>query len=290
MLRYLVILLDADAPSFCHYPDPPKGGDRMDVETLRKAVYFAQTRDLAVDVLCSRPPGKELREELDKINHIYIGQWDLTSDSIWDITVLDTPERLANFKPNRDKNVILRLSLSQMHMLPEMLCRYSNRFLRLNVMFTDSWTMTPERAEEYRSLLESLPSLPEGVQVNIITDRATLERPNHCGAGETHLTVAPNGNFYVCPGFFADDPDHSCGSLDTGPAVPLAQLYQLDHAPLCRQCDAWQCKRCVWMNRLRTREVNTPSRGQCITAHVERNFAVPDNPTSYLDPFEIIGR
>ena len=83
---------------------------------------------------------------------------------------------------------------------------------------------------------------------------------------------------------------NACGSVDEGVYIPLEELYRLDHAPICRVCDAWQCKRCVWMNRKRTLEVNTPSRGQCITSHVVRNHALKDNPTPYLDPFELIGR
>jgi CXXX repeat peptide maturase len=48
-------------------------------------------------------------------------------------------------------------------------------------------------------------------------------------------------------------------------------IYKLDHAPLCRKCDAYQCKRCIWLNRKTTLEVNTPSHEQCVVAHLERN-------------------
>ena len=39
----------------------------------------------------------------------------------------------------------------------------------------------------------------------------------------------------------------------------------------CKICDAYQCKRCVWLNQRVTREVNTPGRIQCLLAHCERN-------------------
>ena len=73
MLRYLIIMLDASAPSFCYYPDPSSGGRKMPLEILRKAVYFAQTHALGVNVLCSDPPEKEILQELDRVNHIFIG-------------------------------------------------------------------------------------------------------------------------------------------------------------------------------------------------------------------------
>ena len=80
------------------------------------------------------------------------------------------------------------------------------------------------------------------------------------------------------------------------------QLYRLDHAPICRHCDAWQCKRCIWLNRKTTLEVNTPSHEQCVVAHLERNASrellenirkhgmfLPETEIKeidYLDPFD----
>lgn len=291
MLRYLVIMLDASAPSFCYYPDPPKGdSQKMSVDTLRQAVYFAQTHALSVNVLAGEMPGEEIRRELDKINHIFIGPDAATNDFVWDITVLGPDDDFAALRPNPDKNLILRIPLARMEEIPGIVSALSGKFLRLNIILEDSWQMTPELAPAYRKVLDSVPALPEGVQLDILTDRPALAGPRHCGAGDVHLTVAPDGKLYICPGFFFDDPSRSCGDVFFGPDIPLPELFKLEKAPICRACDAWQCKRCVWMNHRRTREVNTPSRGQCITAHVERNKALPDNPSVYLDPFEIIGR
>ena len=63
------------------------------------------------------------------------------------------------------------------------------------------------------------------------------------------------------------------GNLIDGLDIKNPQLYRLDHAPICRHCDAYQCKRCVWLNRMMTYEVNTPSHEQCVVAHLERNAA-----------------
>ncbi|MCB6675385.1 hypothetical protein L0N23_03615 [Bacteroides intestinalis] len=64
---------------------------------------------------------------------------------------------------------------------------------------------------------------------------------------------------------------YSIGDLENGLDIRNSQLYRLSHAPLCRHCDAYQCKRCIWLNRKMTLEVNTPSHEQCVTAHLERN-------------------
>lgn len=65
--------------------------------------------------------------------------------------------------------------------------------------------------------------------------------------------------------------NYSIGDLQNGMNIKNSQLYKLDYAPLCRQCDAYQCKRCIWLNRKMTYEVNTPSHEQCVMGHLERN-------------------
>ena len=71
---------------------------------------------------------------------------------------------------------------------------------------------------------------------------------------------------------------------------------------MCSHCDAYQCKRCVWLSRKTTLEVNTPSHEQCVVAHLERNASrellvnirkhgmfLPETAIKeidYLDPFE----
>ena len=140
-------------------------------------------------------------------------------------------------------------------------------------------------------------------QLNLLTDRMMLKEMNNCGAGDTNITLAPNGKFYVCPAFYYEDEADSIGDLEHGLDIKNKQLYRLDHAPICRHCDAWQCKRCIWLNRKTTLEVNTPSHEQCVLAHLERNASrdllnnirkygtfLPEQEEikeiDYLDPFD----
>ena len=153
-------------------------------------------------------------------------------------------------------------------------------------------------------------------QINILTDRLQLTEMHNCGAGETNITIAPNGKFYLCPAFYYDEKmgisnrlnhhkpssERSVGDLDTGLQIPNPQLLKLDHAPLCRICDAYHCNRCIWLNQKLTWDNNTPSHQQCVLAHLERNtsrelqlkmmntgfkFEQPIEEITYLDPFEV---
>lgn len=74
---------------------------------------------------------------------------------------------------------------------------------------------------------------------------------------------------------------------------------------ICRICDAWQCKRCIWLNYTLTEELNIPSYQQCIISHIERRASsqllnlLKEHDTdkygkysiktiNYLDPFELV--
>jgi CXXX repeat peptide maturase len=127
---------------------------------------------------------------------------------------------------------------------------------------------------------------------------------NNCDAGIANITLAPNGKFYVCPAFYYNDADDDIGDLEKGLDIKNAQLFHLEYAPLCRICDAYQCRRCVWLNRKTTLEVNTPSHEQCVVSHLERNQSrlllerlrqetsfksdADMKEIDYLDPFDIL--
>jgi len=181
---------------------------------------------------------------------------------------------------------------------------------RLNIVLTDIETFTEEDFTAYKEVLGKLSMKVEQMyvegkapQLNLLTDRMMLSQMNNCGAGDTSVTLAPNGKFYVCPAFYYEDEADSIGDLEHGLDIRNRQLFKLEYAPICRHCDAWQCKRCVWLNRKTTLEVNTPSHEQCVVAHLERNASrellnnirkhgsfLPEQEEikeiDYLDPFD----
>ena len=135
-----------------------------------------------------------------------------------------------------------------------------------------------------------------------------LKQMNNCNAGFNSITLAPDGKFYICPAYNYHRKHEYCaindvGDLENGLNIKNPQLYKLSYAPLCRECDAYHCKRCVWLNRQMTYEVNTPSHEQCVISHLERNASrellyeirknisfLPEviiDEISYLDPFDV---
>ena len=184
-----------------------------------------------------------------------------------------------------------------------------SKVTRLNIVITDIDTFKEEDFNKYKQILvvfsehlEKLYTERESPQFNILTDRIMLSAMNSCGAGESNITLAPNGKFYVCPAFYLENENDCVGDLKIGLDIKNKQLYKLDHAPICSHCDAYQCKRCIWLNRKTTLEVNTPSHEQCVLAHLERNASkellqnirkhgtfFPEQEIKeidYLDPFD----
>nr|WP_295289517.1 CXXX repeat peptide maturase [uncultured Prevotella sp.] len=213
---------------------------------------------------------------------------------------------------------MLRLSKYELFKKIANVCALLNKVERLNVVITDVETFKDADFERYSEELRMLSEEVEKqyvagkvVQLNLLTDRMMLDKMNNCGAGDTSVALAPDGKFYVCPAFYITNEDDGMGALHTsigdvkhGLDIKNPQLYKLDHAPLCRRCDAYQCKRCVWLNRKMTYEVNTPSHEQCVMAHLERNASrdllnsirklgqfLPEleeiKEITYLDPFDV---
>lgn len=310
MLQYLVILLDDTSVAYCHADNPLKTSNLMPLDTLKKAIFFGMKENLMIQyVYPNYDLPEEYNEVIESIDHLKIGR---------DVAVYnDVPDEIT------EENVVLRLTMADFIAKQNDIRTLLPQANRLNVFLTDIETFKDELIEEYKSALDSLNAViltlykaDKRPQVNILTDRLQLSEMNNCGAGDTNITVAPNGKFYLCQAFYYDEKmgidnrlnhhnpstDRSVGDLENGVQIHNPQLLKLDHAPLCRICDAYHCNRCIWLNQKLTWDNNTPSHQQCVLAHVERNaarelqiqlfkagFEVENeiNEIHYLDPFDI---
>lgn len=310
MLQYLIILLDKTSTSFCHYKVPSNSPSLMPLETLRQGIRFGMIENLMIQyVYPDKVLPKEYQEVIESIDHSKIRSLPLTPPKeggteadVW------VTESIKDIKA--DVPVVLRTDKQSFFDSEADIIKALENVPRLNIVLTDIETFIEEDFEKYKSLLERLSKAIEQMyvegkapQLNLLTDRMMLSKMNNCGAGDTNITLAPNGKFYVCPAFYYEDETDSIGDLEHGLDIKNKQLYKLEYAPICRHCDAYQCKRCVWLNRKTTLEVNTPSHEQCVVAHLERNASrelrqnirkhgtfLPEQEEikeiDYLDPFD----
>lgn len=318
MLQYLVILLADTSAAYCHADNPLKERNLMPLETLRKAIRFGMKENLMIQyVFPDYKLPTEYQNVLESIDNVKIFPWNIETTS----KSVDSDVIVYNSVPQDVKadNIVLRLSLAELFAKRYDIAALLPTVKRLNIVITDVEKFTDDNIKEYEKVLDEwgkvlLAQLKNGgqQQVNILTDRLQLDKMHNCDAGVNNITVAPNGRFYLCPAFYYDErmgisnrmnhhkpsSERSVGDLDTGLDIPNSQLLKLDHAPLCRNCDAYQCRRCAWLNQRMTWDINTPSRQQCVMAHLERNasrnmlIALNENSDkikeiTYLDPFEV---
>lgn len=313
MLQYLIILLDDTATSYCHYENERTESRLIPLEVLRAGILFGMKENLMIQfVYPDYPLSAEYAEAIESIDHSKFVS-SLCADNALkttaDIIIFHDWADLQFATLESGKSYVLRTSKADLFDRYLFLKDVVSKVDRLNVVITDADSFTDTDFEKYKQVLGVLTEHLEklyvsGVspQLNLITDRIMLKEMNNCGAGDTNITLAPNGKYYVCPAFYVENEEYSIGDIEQGLDIKNKQLYKLNYSPICSHCDAYQCKRCVWLNRKTTLEVNTPSHEQCVLAHLERNASreLLENVRKYgifmpeagikkldcLDPFE----
>lgn len=324
MLQYLVILLDDTSVAYCHADTPLTKRNLIPIETLKKAILFGMKENLMIQyVLPEYDLPQAYYDTMESIDNVKIygslaSLPSMSENPDTDVVIYTiVPEAVDS------QNIVIRLSFTEMMNKRYDIVSLLPNINRLNLVITDVAQFSDEQAELYKQALNEwakilLTEFKRGKQpqVNVLTDRLQLDAMHNCEAGVGNITVAPNGKFYLCPAFYYDEQmgvnnrlnhhnpssEQSVGDLENGLQIPNPQLLKLDHAPLCRICDSYQCRRCIWLNQKLTWDNNTPSHQQCVLAHLERNasrnlqkkmqqgdFEIKNEikEIKYLDPFDI---
>lgn len=328
MIQYLVILLDDTSTSYCHSTNSNKERKLISLENLKSAIFFAMKENLMIQyVLPEYELPIEYKEVMNSIDsHLIVPSTceDKNAGYAADVVVFNSWTLFNSYELDKTQSYVIRTTKEDYFDRYLMLKSAFERISRVNVVFTDVVSFTKADFDTYKQTLEVLrlsivKEYEKGntVQFNLLTDRMLLKEMNNCGAGDSNITLAPDGKFYVCPAFYYDGTSdgteislgdvcqngYAIGSLEEGLNIKNPQLYKLANAPLCRTCDAYHCKRCIWLNRKTTFEINTPSHEQCVMAHIERNVSrqlladmrtfgtfMPEQEIKeidYLDPFDV---
>ena len=309
MFHYLIILLDDTSTSYCHADNPFVERNLIPLDTLQKAFLYSLKSNMNVQLVY---PDYELPSEykdlIYDIEHTNIVPSSLSSDA--DVVVLNSIDERIEGTP---VNLIIRDTYRNIVSSYEKLASFLTTNAHVSIVIKDIEHIKEADLSDYETLINNIETIiadsvikGKAIQISNITDRLTLSKMNNCNAGWRSITLAPNGRFYICPSFYYDDPKSSVGNLEDGISIKNEHLYKLSYAPLCSICDCYQCKRCIWLNKRLTNEINTPSRQQCVLSHYERNGSKKllddirlkgeylngvDIPSiGYLDPIEIINK
>ena len=311
MLTHLIIILDDTSVSYCHYN---RASDRklISLDDLKDGIVWAMKENLNVQFVY---PDYELPAEyynlIDTIDHVDIKPECLSSDA--EVVVLTEWKKKLPIV-TKGKTYIVRVSRGDLKEHSDSIKELLKSEARVVVALTDIETFSDADIKSYKALLEDYADnlcedfqTGKTVQLSLLTDRIMLNEMNNCNAGVNNVTLAPNGRFYLCPAFYYDNPNDNIGDLKQGLDIKNQNLLNISHAPICRICDAFHCKRCIWLNSRLTLDYNTPSHQQCVISHIERNSSrllqlkleekgIRLNPSyeineiGYIDPFNIVNK
>ncbi len=151
---------------------------------------------------------------------------------------------------------------------------------KVNIILDDWEDMTSVDFNNYQQALEEIADTiiacaenNQIVQINVLSDMMITSEKMNCGAGNTSFVLAPNAEFYPCISFYKDKKYQSMGNLNTGITDDIS-IYQMDNSPVCSICDISSCRKCVYNNIEKTREIKIPSIEQCKLRGIEKNVAV----------------
>jgi len=279
MLTHMVILLDDTSVSYCYYANNSKKHRLISLEDLKSGIRWAMKENLHIQFVYpdySLP--NDYLEAIETIDHTNIKPESQADGA--DVIVL------TNWKSSAPKVLdgaiyVLRANSCELQNHIDYIRSLMAKASKIAIVLTDTEAFSDKDIPTYQTILEELSKhlcdayqSGNAVQVNLLTDRIMLNEMNNCDAGINNITLAPNGGFYLCPAFYYDNPEeNNIGNLRHGLTIKNRQLLRLNHAPICRNCDAYHCRRCVWLNCKLTLDYNTPSHQQCVIAHIERNVS-----------------
>lgn len=310
MFKYINILLSNDAVSFCYYKNS-NDSKLISLKNLKKVIAFATKNNLKINFIYNN---QQLPDEYEKIiqttDHSKIIPIENFSPESLMIINYKNDKQIESLKDG-ENNYILRLEKKYINNLNDIIKSLIGKFKRLNLILLDIDKYNDNDLSDYNKQLKLLyniikPEYKNGnlFELNFVTDRILLSKMKNCNAGIDHITYAPDGRFYICPGFYYDETEDDFviekeGNIE----IKNQYLFDIKNAPLCSKCDAFHCIRCVYLNQRSTLEVNTPSKQQCLISHYEREISKnllnslcnyePFNKMSeipnisYTDPIEI---
>lgn len=312
--KCLFVLLDDSTPSMCYYKKKSADINIMSLEIFRKAISFSESNSLNLNIIGNMDLlSKEYRDCLHEMPFVNLkgfklGEYYTEKDLV--ILEKDMTEDFSYTCDNRITHLIAHFSIDKLDGMYPFIENNYKVFKRLSIIFDGIEEADEVELNNLRlffnknyKLLKWLLLERKDAEIGFAFDRIVLKEMHNCEAGIAHLTLAPNGQFYICPGFYYDS-DLPVGTIDSGISIPNKQLLEYKNAPICNKCDCFQCKRCVYLNKHMTLEINIPSHNQCVISHHERNLSgmllcdlqkegylldMPSiSPLFYLDPIDLI--
>lgn len=272
-LKYVYFITSNSAPAYCNYEKRFSDNSKMTDELFQRGLDFCLDKEVLPIFLgsmpSSLPPDKRVYFEIDRQRQF------------------NTPARSITVVEGFDENVStpvvnLLVRKESINTLTHTVKSYYDKSIkRINLFFPDAYAWIDSDLELYSSQLNSLVEFLATIyvsgsmsfQVNVLSDRLNQRDGENrdCSAGINSVALAPNGRFYICPGFYFTNPEWSIGDIETGIDETDRERYFREKSPMCHSCKASTCDRCLLDSKITTGEINVPSSIRCRIGYTHAN-------------------
>ncbi|MEG0051347.1 MAG: radical SAM peptide maturase, CXXX-repeat target family [Terrisporobacter sp.] len=269
--KYLQFIVDSNMKPHCRYENWHGIDEKMSNDIFTKGIDFSKENNFVPIILGEN---KKLNSD-DYLKFINGTEFKNSSTEI-PIFYNEYLEKINICKINGDISILIinKVSINSIYDSVKLLL---NNFIRVNIVIKDEEKWDEADVDKYKQELKKISTLiieklknNLETEVNVLTDRLSLRNMSNCDCGEETFTLAPNGRIYMCPAFYYNDVNSNIGDLKDGIHIKNKYLLKLKEAPICSQCDAYQCNRCKFLNIMTTGEISIPPKNKCLISHIER--------------------
>lgn len=283
----LYFLLDDNFVTFCHYNNYDKStntNNYMTLETIENGLKYSRQNFMSPVFIHGdkRYLNTNFSKIFDEYSIQHIVPIYLRSEAVYLQNVLYVIDhstiKLCNEKLDNCIYNIYQYNIEELSNDIVYLLDYADR-INVNVLDVDSNFNEKIYLDQLLEIKKYLVDLymKQGIvkEINILTDILLGKEWSNCKAGERSFTYAPNGKFYVCPGFYFED-NETASNIIVKEFLKsrTSKLYRREFHPICQECDAKQCRICVYHNQKATGEVNVSPSYLCRKSHIERTVSL----------------
>lgn len=294
--KQLYFLTSDDYVTYCSYKNENKEHVSMDESTIIKGLEFARQNFFTPIFVHSMNTFNFINsDELQKYDVLHIVPAKFYSKAleiglkrIIPVYDMEAAQKADTFV----ENVILNIHSSEIEFLSKTITALLQYTSRMNLNITGLDENFNEKV--YRSQMEEVNNFifkefmknNELKEVNLLTDILFINKHDNCMAGDNTFVLSPGGKIYTCCAEYSNNTNSFVGDLSFGVTKEYGKrLHKSESNNLCRLCDTYQCKNCVYTNKLFTKEVNVSPSFQCRKSNIERGLSI--DLLEKLKPYKI---
>lgn len=273
MNKYLVICLDSRMTPYCNYKKTNKTPQKMAETVINQALEFAKG-DHFIPIFWGNdlsivPSGNYIQIVDSSNKKIGTNNWVIFDNNVNN----NVRARIAILLVNKS-------NIKNLFYFVKKLIEVNNA-CKINITLQEITEFEDKDLETYKKQLiqisELLLKCDKETDINVfdkiaaVTDKIKTDIPS-CEAGINSFVVMPNGKIYICPGFYYLEEDVSVGDLERGINFSYAAELMSNSSEECGHCKNYNCRRCVYANKINTNEYTIPPSIQCRISQVEQDL------------------